>query len=116
MKRCQLIAVAFFIGMTLSATAQDDDMLSLLGEDSTVEYVTGSFKTDHVINLHSLENTAGGELDIKISHRFGAINEGKYTLFGLDGPATIRIGADYGITDRLNIGIGRSSYEKTFDG
>jgi hypothetical protein len=116
MKRSQLFAITFFLGMTLTATAQDDDLLSLLGDDEPEEYVTGSFKTDHVINLHSLENTAAGELDIKISHRFGAINEGKYTLFGLDGPATIRIGADYGITDRLNIGIGRSSWEKTFDG
>ena len=30
--------------------------------------------------------------------------------------ATIRIGADYGITDRLTVGFGRSSYEKTYDG
>ena len=116
MKRSQLIAMTFFVVMSITASAQDDDLLSLLGDEEPEEYVTGSFKTDHVINLHSLENTAAGELDIKISHRFGAINEGKYTLFGLDGPATIRIGADYGITDRLNIGIGRSSYEKTFDG
>ncbi len=28
----------------------------------------------------------------------------------------IRIGIDYGISDRLTIGVGRSSYEKTYDG
>jgi hypothetical protein len=68
-----------------------------------------------VINLHSLESTAAGVLDVKISHRFGFINGGIYELFGLD-QATIRIGADYGITDRLTVGLGRSSYQKTYDG
>jgi hypothetical protein len=30
--------------------------------------------------------------------------------------ATLRLGLDYGITDRLAVGIGRSSYLKTYDG
>ncbi len=47
-------------------------------------------------------------------HRFGRLNDGAYNFFGLDN-ATIRLGLDYGITDRLAIGIGRSSLEKTFD-
>ncbi|HZV71289.1 MAG TPA: DUF5777 family beta-barrel protein [Saprospiraceae bacterium] len=99
--------------MTISISAQED-MLSMLEDSAITEYVSGSFKTDRVINLHSLENTAAGELDIKISHRFGFLNGGPYELFGLD-QATIRIGGDYGITDRLMIGGGRSSYEKTYD-
>src|SRR5688572_17947527 len=94
---------------------QEQDLLSLLGREETTEYATASFKTNRVINLHSLENTSHGVLDVKISHRFGFINGGPYELFGLD-QATIRLGLDYGITERLTIGIGRSSYEKTFDG
>lgn len=101
---------------TLALQAQDD-LLSLLGdtEEETTEYVTAAFKTNRVINLHSLENTAAGVLDVKISHRFGMLNRGAYELFGLDA-ATIRIGADYGITSRLMVGFGRSSFEKTYDG
>ncbi len=108
------IVTAFFIGMAFSVAGQEDDLLSLLGEEETVEYVTASFKTDRVINLHSLENTAAGELDIKISHRFGFLSGGPYELFGLD-QSTIRIGGDYGISNRLMVGVGRSSYEKTYD-
>ena len=108
-----------FLVMLLSSivVAQEDDLLSLLGdmEEETIEYVNASFKTNRVINLHSLENTAGGVLDVKISHRFGMLNGGAYELFGLDN-ASIRIGGDYGITDRLTVGLGRSSYEKTYDG
>lgn len=94
---------------------QEQDLLTLLGREETTEYATASFKTNKVINLHSLENTASGVLDVKISHRFGFVNGGFYELFGLD-QSTIRLGLDYGISERLAIGVGRSSYEKTYDG
>lgn len=111
----QLILSLLGLCSALAATAQDD-LLSLLGEGEPVtEYVTASFKTNRVINLHSLESTAAGVMDVKISHRFGFVNGGFSELFGLDA-ATIRIGADFGLTDRLTAGLGRSSYEKTYDG
>ena len=107
---------AIIVGLACLASpafCQEDDLLSLLGDnEETTNYVTASFKTNRVINLHSLESTAGGVLDIKISHRFGTLNRGAYELFGLDN-ASIRIGGDYGITDLLTVGIGRSSFEKT---
>jgi hypothetical protein len=109
-----LFLPVFFAGIT--SYGQDSLMALLDEEDKTVtNYTTASFKTTRVINSQSLENTAGGVLDVKISHRFGFINGGAYELFGLD-EATIRIGADYGITDRLMVGLGRSSFEKTYDG
>lgn len=92
-----------------------EDLLALLGAEEETNYVSASFKTNRVINLHSLESTAGGVLDFKISHRFGFLSGGFYELFGLDN-ASIRLGFDYGLTDRLTIGVGRSSFEKTFDG
>lgn len=104
---------AFFC--VLSLQAQQDDLLSLLDEEETTEYVNASFKTNRVINFHSLENTASGVLDFKIGHRFGTLNGGFYELFGLDN-ATIRLGLDYGISDVLTVGLGRSSYQKTYDG
>jgi hypothetical protein len=54
-------------------------------------------------------------LDFRISHRFGAIDKGLYDLFGLDA-ATMRLGFEYGLTDRLMVGVGRSTYEKSYDG
>ncbi len=113
-KHISLIACIFF-GAFVQLSAQDD-LLSLLGDDEPVtEYATAAFKANRVINLHSLESTAGGVLDVKISHRFGFVSGGVQELFGLD-QASIRIGADYGITNRFTVGLGRSSYEKTYDG
>ena len=92
-------------------------MLSFMDEEEapTINYAKASFKTNRIINLHSIENTAPGVMDVKISHRFGIINQGVYDIFGLD-VAQMRIGYDLGITDRLCIGGGRSTLDKAFDG
>lgn len=93
-----------------------DELLSLLeDEEPETEYVKAGFKTTRVINAHSFENVAAGVLDLKISHRFGYLSGGAYELYGLD-QAMIRIGTDYGITDRLMVGWGRSSVGKEYDG
>lgn len=104
------------LSLCASPLFAQDDLLKLLGEEETgPTYATASFKSTRVINGHSLENTARGVLDFRISHRFGYVNSGVDGFWGLD-DATIRLGLDYGITDRLMVGIGRSSYQKTVDG
>jgi hypothetical protein len=50
-----------------------------------------------------------------INHRFGTLNSGAYNFFGLD-EAGIRLGFDYGVTDWLTVGVGRSSFGKVYDG
>lgn len=112
----KLLLLALFLANAPFLFAQDEeDLLSLLGEEEVTEYATASFKTNRVVNGHSIENTAAGVLDFKISHRFSPVRNGFYDIFGLDG-ATIRFGFDYGITDRLMVGVGRSSKEKIYDG
>ncbi|MCA0237967.1 MAG: DUF5777 family beta-barrel protein [Bacteroidetes bacterium] len=113
MKRIFTILLALLF--SASGLLAQDDLLSMLGEEKTTDYATASFKTNRIINGHSIENTAPGVLDFKISHRFGPLRQGVYDIFGLDG-ASIRIGFDYGITDRLMVGVGRNSNEKIFDG
>lgn len=83
-------------------------------DKSKTDYVTATFKTTRLINGQSIENVGRGVMDVKISHRFGTLNSGGYQLFGLDN-ASNRLGIDYGITNRLMIGIGRSSFEKQYD-
>src|SRR5688572_31287354 len=99
--------------------SQDTSLLSVLEDsaryNSTSFPVKGTFKAIHLINAQTVESPAKQDLNFIIMHRFGKINEGAYNFFGLDN-ASIRLGLDYGITDRLAIGIGRSSLEKTFDG
>lgn len=107
-----------FLALALPSTSllAQDDLLAALGADSLPKsYAEASFKSTRVINGHSLETLQQGVLDFRISHRMGFVNEGVGNFFGLD-QATIRLGLDYGITDRLMVGIGRSSFQKTVDG
>ncbi|MEO6734327.1 MAG: DUF5777 family beta-barrel protein [Ferruginibacter sp.] len=97
------------------------DLMNQLEKEITsageVNYVTATFKTTRLVNGHTVENVAKGVLDVKISHRFGTLGGdegGAYNLFGLDN-ATMRMGLDYGVTRYLMVGIGRSTYKKTYD-
>lgn len=111
----KLIPFSIFLFTTFFAFAQDD-LLSLVGEDSVVkEPVTATFKSNRIVTGHSVEVPHGGVFDMKIQHRFGALNGGAYQLFGLD-QSSIRIGGDIGITNHLCVGFGRSSVGKTYDG
>lgn len=95
-----------------------DDLLDILDDENTEtdqSIVTSTFKGTRIINGHSVENRKDSELEFIISHRFGRINSGFYDLFGLDN-SNIRFSLEYGLTDDLTIGAGRSSFEKTYDG
>lgn len=94
-----------------------DDLLNMLNEQTAPEinYTTATFKSTRIMNGHSVERMPGGQLDVRISHRFGRINSGAYEFFGLD-QSNIRLGLEYGILDWLMVGIGRGTYEKTVDG
>jgi hypothetical protein len=103
---------------SLHTSAQDPLLQSLndsLSATPRKEYVRGTFKALYIVNMKTIEAPAGGALNVEFQHRFGTINSGAYNLFGLDF-ATLRLSLDYGISDRLSAGIGRSSYLQTFDG
>jgi hypothetical protein len=82
---------------------------------SETNYTTATFKSTRIMNGHSIERMPAGQLDVRISHRFGTLNSGGYNFFGLD-QSNIHLGLEYGITNWLMIGVGRSEFEKTFDG
>ncbi len=111
-----LLFLIVFISFPNAVLLAQDDLLSLLGDEKPeIERVTNAFKSSRVIASHSLEHVGGGVLDFRIMHRFGSVENGGYDLFGLD-QATIRLGLDYGVTDRLTAGVGRSTLNKEIDG
>lgn len=109
-----IICLLLFLPISLWA---QDDLLSILDKetDAIETEVEAIFKGTRLINGHTVETRNRNNLDFIISHRFGRLNGGAYEFFGLD-QSNVRIGFDYGLTDNINLGIGRSSFEKTFDG
>ncbi|WP_428657961.1 DUF5777 family beta-barrel protein [Runella sp.] len=112
MKRIFILSLILTVAQSLYA---QDDLMSILDKEKTGPvFTTATFKSTRIINGQSVETIAKKHLDFRISHRFGAVNSGFTNLWGLD-EARIRIGLEYGITDRLMVGVGRSSYQKTYD-
>jgi len=97
-------------------TAQDD-LEKLLNDQAGDEtnYVYATFKNSRVLNGQSIETLKSRNFEFRISHRFGEIDQGAYTLWGLD-QANIHFSLEYGIFNWINVGIGRGTYEKTYDG
>lgn len=83
-----------------------------------------TFNSTRVISGHSVETLPEKTFEMRIEHRFGDIAgiEGGYqTLFGFDNVADMRIALEYGITDKMMLGFGRSKgtsapYSSLLDG
>jgi hypothetical protein len=114
MKRFSVVILFVFITIVIFA---QDDLMKLLDQDTVkeVNFTTATFKSTRIINGHSIERMPPGQLDVRISHRFGTVNSGPYEFFGLD-QSNVHFSLEYGIFKWMMLGIGRGSYEKTFDG
>lgn len=120
MNKLLLILFSF---LSFSIYAQDDLMNMLEGEvsaDKSPEKVIATFKGIKVINAQTIQTTKKKTLEFNIAHRFGDMDingpSGKHTLYGIENASNIRFSLDYGITDKLSIGIGRSKMNEHIDG
>ncbi len=99
----------------LNAQAQEELLGLIEDSEEKTEQIESTFNGTRIINGHSVETRGAGTLDVIFMHRFGRLNSGSYNLWGLD-DAWIRLGAEYALSDDFTVGVGRSSFEKTYDG
>ena len=121
MKNRYLIFSLIILACTLTNSVYgQEDLMDLLEEElleegkDTGEPEIAVFKSTRLILGHTTKTRHKGELELLISHRFGRLSSGSHQLWGLDN-SSVRIGFEYGISERLDIGIGRSSFDKSFD-
>ena len=75
------------------------------------ELAYSTFKDTRVINTHTVEMLPKRKLDVRIGHRFGDLlgdAGGWPTFYGLETASDIMIGAEYGVSDDINVGIYRT--------
>ncbi len=113
------IFLIFVFGITVSFSNAQDDLMNLLDKETKdsakTEYAYATFKGNRVINGQSVETVGKHVLSFIIAHRFGPFNSGPHKFYGID-IAYIRLGFEYGITDRLEVGVGRSNTNEMYDG
>ena len=92
-----------------------EDLLNEIDNDSIEkDFETAAFKGLKIVNFESTKMVSGEELYFVVSHRFGSVKTGIEDFFGLD-QAVTRLNFIYGISDGINIGVSRSSFEKTYE-
>lgn len=119
MKKFYFIVVICIGTLFQSDALAQDDLMALLNEGTPQEEekkVSATFKTLRIINAQTNETIKAKSLLFSILHRFGNISGGGHTFFGFDNASNIRFGFDYGVTDKLIIGIGRSKVKEHIDG
>ncbi len=117
-KIISVLAILLATQFAHKAYSQDllDDLDNLTADSTKIDYTIATFKSTRIINGQSIEIPAKNELLFIIAHRFGSFEKGGYDLFGLD-QASIRLGFEYTLpTDFVCLSVGRSTYNKTFDG
>jgi hypothetical protein len=117
MNNLRFFLLALSLGLIFVYSDAQEDLMNMLDKEAgeQTDYTTATFKSTRIMNGHSIERMPHGELDFRISHRFGRFNSGAYEFWGLD-QANVHFSLEYGITDWIMAGIGRGTYEKTFDG
>jgi hypothetical protein len=111
-----VLAPFFAFAQTPEDLLRMADSLDAANKPAAKDYTHATFKGTRLINFPTVETMGKQALDFRIQHRFGEFGSGAYNAFGLDGGACIRLSLDYGITDWLQVGIGRTSQDKLVDG
>lgn len=106
------------LSLTWSYGQELDSIMQSLDSRQGDQPVISTFKSTKLVLLQTNETQKGKNLTFWVAHRFGDIggdSGGPRTLFGLDAATDIHLGFDYGITDDLTIGIGRSRFNETYN-
>lgn len=67
------------------------------------------------VGIGTVQNVSGNNLKSTVMHTFGLVSGGADVFWGLDLGANTRLGLDYGITDKISVGIGRMTFRKVVD-
>lgn len=112
MKNYFSIIIILLISFNLSA---QDDLLDELDKETIepTKFELPAFKAMKIGNLQSTKVAEKGDLYLYVSHRFGTLQDGLETFFGLDN-ANTKIQLVYGFWEGVQLGIGRESLRQTY--
>lgn len=107
--------------------AQERSLFSSVSDSNSIKFknlegspVYDTFKTTRLINSQTIETVRRKTIVFSVIHRFGnvgnAAHGGFHSFWGFDKAADLRISFDFGITDKLQLGFGRSKMNELLDG
>ena len=103
-----------FIFLPILVFSQDDLLDEIDTDPVDNNYASAVFKGLKIVNFESTKLVATNEFTLIVSHRFGSIENGIDSFFGLDDAVT-RLNFVYGISENINLGVSRSSFQKIYE-
>lgn len=107
-----LILVIFLIPIFIFS--QDSLLDEIDSDESGKVYSDAAFKGLKIVNFESTKLVGKKQFFFVVSHRFGSVKNGIEDFFGLDN-ANTRLHFIYGFSNGFNLGLSRSSFNKTYD-
>ena len=105
----KILAFLMVLALGVPSFAQD----AATGPDTRP--VTGVFNSSLLIDQQTNVGPYKHGLELIIHHRFGTMDNGFTDLAGIYASSNIRLGFNYGITERLMVSIGTERYNKLTD-
>jgi hypothetical protein len=103
-----LTLITFFISTAIAQENPIFDELDSMTETERQE-VIATFKSTRVILAPSIERVRKKQLHFRVSHLFSKVTTGYINLFGLDQLVNMNLSLDYGLANRIQLGLGRSN-------
>ncbi|WP_372751336.1 DUF5777 family beta-barrel protein [Labilibaculum sp.] len=98
----KIFYISIFLLMGLGASqnclAQEDEFAN--------DPVSGTFETGLLGETQTTVTPFAGEFELHIQHRFGLIENGLEDVFGIYASSNIRMGLNYGVTEKIMLGYG----------
>ena len=110
-KWLKYLLIVTFISITSSLMAQE----IAAKEKKVSKPVKNTFESIWLFDNQSVMVPIKKTFELDIMHRFGTVNKGYEDFIGLFAPSNIRIGASYVPIKNLNIGLGFTKFNNTWD-
>lgn len=106
-----IVTIALIIGFGSGYSQENTEDGKKSKTKEAPKLAKNTFDNVILINYQTTEVLRKNALQMVIQHRFGRMDRGfqpdnSFDLFGIFGPSNIRVGFNFGITDRLMVGIG----------
>ena len=100
--------------LTMATLGNSQTLLNELDSPS-LQSTPPAFKAMKIVNLQSTKTASQGDWYMYVSHRFGSIQGGFDTFYGLD-KASTKLEMIYGLSNWIQLGLSRESLRQTFAG
>jgi len=106
-----IIGIGFFMISNVAFAQEDTTVVTEVAEEAVVEEDEGGlpvrspWTTVMLIDNQTTETPSAKALEFSIHHRFGAMNDIS-DLYGIYAASNIRLGLNYGITEKISVGFG----------